>query len=69
MRNLILVSFLFVCVNIFCQTDKIYIATAKTNKNIENYLKEVDPSIELIDFMKVDKKNGMQISKNVLVFY
>lgn len=56
MRHLILISFLSFCVSIFCQTEKIYIATAKTNKNIEQYLKEVDPSIELIDFMKVDKR-------------
>ena len=39
MKNLILISFLIVCINFFGQTDKIYIATAKMNKNIENYFK------------------------------
>jgi putative glutamine amidotransferase len=48
----------------FGQKEKVYIATAKSNKNIENYLKEVDASIELIDFMKVDKKKwNYSISK------
>lgn len=57
MKNLILISFLIVCVNFFGQTDKIYIATAKMNKNIENYFKDINTNFELIDFMKVDKKN------------
>jgi len=56
MKILILLLLIVVSFFGFGQKDKIYIATAKTNKNIENYLKEVDASIELIDFMKVDKK-------------
>ncbi len=57
MKNLILISFLIVCINFFGQTDKIYIATAKMNKNIENYFKDINTNFELIDFMKVDKKD------------
>lgn len=56
MNQLLLSLFLFCSFIIYGQKEKVFIATAKTNKNIEQYLKEVDPSIELIDFMKVDKK-------------
>lgn len=56
MKKLLFYFFLFIIVQFQAQTEKIYIATAKSNKNIENYLKEVDSSIVLIDFMKVDKK-------------
>jgi len=56
MNKLLITLFLFFQIFIFGQKEKIYIATAKTNKNIESYLKEVDPTIELIDFMKVEKK-------------
>jgi putative glutamine amidotransferase len=56
MNKLMLISlFLSSAFVIFAQKERVYIATAKTNKNIEKYLKEVDPSIELIDFMTVDK--------------
>ncbi len=56
MNKLLLFLFLFATTISFCQKDKIYIATAKTNKNVQQFLQEVDSSIELIDFMKVDKK-------------
>ena len=56
MNKLIFLFFLLIIAQFQAQTEKIYIATAKSNKNIENYLKEVDSSIVLIDFMKVDKK-------------
>ena len=56
MNKLLLFLFLFGTTISFSQKDKIYIATARTNKNIEQFLQEVDSSVELIDFMKVDKK-------------
>jgi putative glutamine amidotransferase len=56
MNKLILFLFLFGTSISFSQKEKIFIATAKSNKNIEQFLREVDSSIELIDFMKVDKK-------------
>jgi len=56
MNKLLLFLFLFGTTISFSQKDKIYIATAKTNKNIQQFLREVDSSIELIDFMNVDKK-------------
>ena len=56
MNKLLLFLFLVATTISFCQKDKIYIATAKTNKNVQQFLQEVDSSIELIDFMKVDKK-------------
>lgn len=56
MNKLMLFSLLlFSAFVIFAQKERVYIATAKTNKNIEQYIKEVDPSIELIDFITVDK--------------
>jgi len=56
MRTILSFLIIFFTLNSFAQNTTIYIATAKENKNIERYIHEIDSTIVLIDFMKVDKK-------------
>ncbi len=46
----------FISILAFSQKHKIYIATVKENRNIENFVKRVNANVVLIDFMKLDKK-------------
>lgn len=55
-RIISLVFTFFISILAFSQRHKIYIATVKENRNIENYVKHVNTNVVLIDFMKLDKK-------------